>query len=114
MRRSTIGPVAAAALVAILSAGAARGADDAGAPAGAAVPPIVSVAPEAPAPDPGATEERKAKAAAAAKPREQGPGPAIEKAAQETGHALDRGTKDFRDGAENFFKDVGRFFSGGK
>jgi hypothetical protein len=49
-----------------------------------------------------------------AKPADPGPGPAIAKAAEETGHALDRGTKDFRDGAENFFKDVGRFFSGGK
>jgi hypothetical protein len=128
MLRSTLAPIAAAALVAILTTASARGAEDAGGSAAPAGEPMQNAAP---APDMGAAVdnrtdgvgstdsgpavERNARPAVAAAPQDdQGPGPAIKKAAQETGRALDRGTKDFRDGAENFFKDVGRFFSGDK
>jgi hypothetical protein len=128
MLRSRLGPIAAVSLVAILATASARGADVPAAPAGA---PIVNAAP-----DTGASNDRandahstnngpvesggsSAKSSAtppakAARHDDQGPGPAIEHAAQETGRALDRGTKGFRDGAENFFKSVGRFFSGDK
>jgi hypothetical protein len=52
--------------------------------------------------------------AVAARHDDDDPGPAIANAAQKTGRAIDNGTKDFRDGAEKFFKDVGHFFSGDK
>jgi hypothetical protein len=130
MLRSSLGPIAALALVAVLTTAPARGADDAGGSVAPAGEPAADTGPamdsrtnaaidnrtnDVGPTDGGPTVERNARpAGSAARRDDEGPGPAIKKAAQETGRALDRGTKDFRDGAENFFKDVGRFFSGDK
>jgi hypothetical protein len=39
-------------------------------------------------------------------------GTGVEQGAHDTGNFLDRSTRDFRDGASNFFHKVGNFFSG--
>jgi hypothetical protein len=68
-------------------------------------PAAVSGSTVAPAPPPPAVATRRS---------DNDPGPDIANAAQKTGRAIDDGTKDFRNGAEKFFNDVGHFFSGDK